>query len=145
MKTHRIKAVVIRHAYEIRRNVDRVTDMLYWPVLDIIVWGFFTVYLARGQRAGGAITSFLLGAAILWGMFYAFQRDMAVGFLDELWSRNLINLFSTPLGVSEYLCGLGRREPGQGGGRSGLRGADRVGMLCLQHLSALAPVRALHT
>ena len=106
MKTHRIQAVVMRHAYEMRRNVDRITDMVYWPVLDIIVWGFFTIYLARGQRAGGTLTSFLLGAAILWGMFYAFQRDMAVGFLDELWSRNLINLFSTPLDVSEYLCGL---------------------------------------
>jgi ABC-2 type transport system permease protein len=106
MKTHRIKAVMMRHAYEVRRNADRVTDMVYWPVLDIIVWGFFTIYLAHGGRSGGGIAGFLLGAAILWGMFYAFQRDMAVGFLDELWSRNLINLFSTPLGVSEYLCGL---------------------------------------
>ena len=106
MKTHRIKAVMMRHAYEVRRNADRVTDMVYWPVLDIIVWGFFTIYLAHGGRSGGGIAGFLLGAAILWGMFYAFQRDMAVGFLDELWSRNLINLFSTPLDVSEYLCGL---------------------------------------
>ncbi len=106
MKINRVKAVMLRHAYEVRRNVDRITDMVYWPVLDIIVWGFFTVYLAHGGRSGGGIAGFLLGAAILWGMFYAFQRDMAVGFLDELWSRNLINLFSTPLAVSEYLCGL---------------------------------------
>jgi ABC-2 type transport system permease protein len=106
MKMHRMKAVMMRHAYEIRRNVDRVTDMLYWPVLDIIIWGFFSIYLAHGGRGGGGITGFLLGAAILWGMFYSFQRDMAVGFLDELWSRNLINLFSTPLAVSEYMCGL---------------------------------------
>jgi ABC-2 type transport system permease protein len=106
MKTYRVKAVMLRHAYEIRRNVDRVTDMLYWPVLDIIVWGFFTIYLVRGGRSEGGIVGFLLGAAILWGIFYSFQRDMAVGFLDELWSRNLINLFSTPLNVSEYLCGL---------------------------------------
>lgn len=106
MRKHRVQAVVMRHAFEMRRNIDRITDMVYWPVLDIIVWGFFTIYLTRGGRAGPGITSFLLGAAILWGMFYAFQRDMAVGFLDELWSRNLINLFSTPLSVSEYLCGL---------------------------------------
>ncbi len=106
MKYHRVAAVMMRHAYEARRNVDRITDMIYWPVLDIIVWGFFTIYLARGARLGPSIASFLLGAAILWGMFYAFQRDMAVGFLDELWSRNLINLFSTPLTVGEYLCGL---------------------------------------
>ncbi len=106
MKIHRIQAVMIRHLYEIRRNADRITDMVYWPILDIIVWGFFTIYLAHGGRGGNRLADFLLGAAILWGMFYAFQRDLAVGFLDELWSRNLINLFSAPLDVTEYLCGL---------------------------------------
>jgi ABC-2 type transport system permease protein len=106
MKAHRIIAVVQRHLYEARRNVDRITDMLYWPVLDVIVWGFFTIYLAHSNRLRPDLVSLLLGAAILWGMFYAFQRDMAVGFLDELWSRNLINLFSTPLSVWEYLIGL---------------------------------------
>lgn len=106
MKPHRIKAVILRHAYESRRNMDRITDMVYWPVLDIIVWGFFTIYLGRGNHLQPGLISFMLGAVILWGLFFAFQRDMAVGFLDELWSRNLVNLFSTPLSVSEYMTGL---------------------------------------
>jgi ABC-2 type transport system permease protein len=106
MKTNRIAAVIERHCYETRRNFDRVSDLFYWPVLDIIVWGFFTIYLARGNRLQPNIVNCLLGAVILWGTFFAFQRDMAVGFLDELWSRNLINLFSTPLTVWEYMVGL---------------------------------------
>jgi len=106
MKLHRIKAVMLRHTYEARRNMDRVIDTVYWPVLDIIVWGFFTIYLGRGNRLQPGLISFMLGAIILWGLFFAFQRDMAVGFLDELWSRNLVNLFSTPLSVSEYMTGL---------------------------------------
>lgn len=112
MKPNRVLAIMQRHAYETRRNFDRVVDMVYWPVLDIIVWGFFTLYLSRGNALahGGALrpdlVSFLLGAAILWGLFYSFQRDMAVGFLDELWTRNLINLFSTPLSPGEYVTGL---------------------------------------
>jgi ABC-2 type transport system permease protein len=112
MKAHRVAAVIQRHLYETRRNFDRVVDMVYWPVLDIIVWGFFTLYLSRGNTLthGAAmrpdLVGFLLGAAILWGMFYSFQRDMAVGFLDELWTRNLINLFSTPLSAAEYVTGL---------------------------------------
>lgn len=112
MKAHRVLAVMQRHAYETRRNFDRVVDMVYWPVLDIIVWGFFTLYLTRGNALahGSAlrpdVVSFLLGAAILWGLFYSFQRDMAVGFLDELWTRNLVNLFSTPLSAAEYVTGL---------------------------------------
>ncbi len=106
MKPYRIGAVVVRHAYEARHNLDRVTDTLYWPVMDIIVWGFFTLYLARDNRLQPGLVSFLLGGVILWGMFRSFQRDMAAGFLAELWSRNLVNLFSTPLTVSEYMTGL---------------------------------------
>ncbi len=106
MKWHRISAVILRHAYEARHNLDRLTDMLYWPVLDILMWGFFTLYIARGTRLRPGVVSFLLGAIILWGLFRAFQRDMAIGFLAELWSRNFMNLFSTPLRVSEYMTGL---------------------------------------
>jgi len=106
MKPHRIRAVIARHTYEARHNFDRIADMVYWPVLDIIVWGFFSIYLSRGNRLAPGMVSFFLGAIILWGLFFAFQRDMAVGFLDELWSRNLVNLFSTPLSVSEYMTGL---------------------------------------
>jgi len=106
MKLHRIGAVIVRHGYEARHNLDRVTDTLYWPIMDIIVWGFFTLYLAGSNRLQPGLMSLLLGGVILWGMFRSFQRDMAVGFLAELWSHNLINLFSTPLTVSEYVTGL---------------------------------------
>ena len=106
MKLNRIEGVVMRHVFEARRNFDRITDLVYWPVLDIIVWGFFTLYIRKENPVGSGIVGFMLAAVILWGMFYAFQRDMAVGFLDELWSRNLINLFSTPLTVGEYMAGL---------------------------------------
>lgn len=106
MKLHRINAVIVRHVYESQRNFDRLVDMVWWPVLDIIMWGFFTVYLAHSNRLQPTVISCLLGAIILWGTFYSFQRDMAVGFIDELWCRNLINLFSTPLTLSEYMTGL---------------------------------------
>jgi len=106
MKLHRINAVIVRHVYEARRNFDRVIDTVWWPVLDIIMWGFFTVYLAHSNRLQPTVVSCLLGAVILWGTFYSFQRDMAVAFIDDLWCRNLINLFSTPLMMSEYMAGI---------------------------------------
>ena len=106
MKLHRINAVIVRHIYESRRNFDRVVDMIWWPVLDIVMWGFFTVYLSHNNRLQPNTVSCLLGGIILWGTFYSFQRDMAIGFIDELWCRNLINLFSTPLTLAEYMAGL---------------------------------------
>jgi len=104
MKFYRVKAVAVRHLYEVRRNPSHLTNMLYWPVMNIVVWGFFTIYLAH--RGTPSLVSSLLAAVILWGLFNSFQRDMAVGFLDELWSRNLLNLFGSPLSVTEYVAGL---------------------------------------
>jgi ABC-2 type transport system permease protein len=106
MALHRIYAIILRHTYDMRRNFDRAFDVIYWPLLDVIVWGFVTVYLTRAGAVGPTVVNFLLGAVILWGVFYAFQRDVALGFLTELWSRNLLNLFSSPLTVREYLTGL---------------------------------------
>lgn len=106
MKLYRIKFVVLRHIYEVRRNGNHITYMMYWPVVNILVWGFFTLYLRHGDHLQPGILSCLLGAVILWGLFNAFQRDMAVGFLEELWSRNLVSLFASPLSVSEYVIGL---------------------------------------
>ena len=106
MKPYRIKAVILRHAYEVRHNANHITYMVYWPIVNIVVWGFFTLYLRHGDRLQPGVISCLLGAVILWGLFNAFQRDMAVGFLEELWSRNLVSLFASPLSVSEYVTGL---------------------------------------
>jgi ABC-2 type transport system permease protein len=106
MKPYRIKAVILRHAYEVYHNANHVTYMVYWPIVNIVVWGFFTLYLRRGDRLQPGVLSCLLGAAILWGLFNAFQRDVAVGFLEELWSRNLVSLFASPLSVTEYITGL---------------------------------------
>jgi ABC-2 type transport system permease protein len=106
MKWHRILAVIYRHSYEARRNLNRVTEMLYWPVQNIFLWGLFTLYLMRHGALQPGLGNDLLGAAMLWGMFFAFQRDLAASFMEELWSRNMLNLFSTPLSVSEYMTGL---------------------------------------
>jgi hypothetical protein len=73
--------------------------------INIVVWGFFTLYLRHSDRLRPGVVSCLLGAVIRWGMFSAF-RDMAVGFLEELWSRNLVSLFASPLSVPEYVTGL---------------------------------------
>jgi ABC-2 type transport system permease protein len=106
MKLHRIVAVFVRHAYELRHNVNQLANMLYLPVVNVVLWGFFTVYLRQGEQLKPSVVSCLLGAIILWGLFNTFQREMATGFLEEVWSQNLVNLFGSPLSVSEYVTGL---------------------------------------
>lgn len=104
MKWYRIKAVIWRHIYEAKHNGDRMVDMAYWPILDVVLWGLISLYVFKNAEVN--LVSVFLGAVIVWGIFYSFQRDIGVGFLDELWSRNLLNLFSSPLTVWEYTTGL---------------------------------------
>jgi ABC-2 type transport system permease protein len=106
MNLRRIQAVMRRHLYESLRNWDRISDVLFWPFLDVITWGFFSRYLIRGGSTGFAAPLELIGGITLWGAFRSFQRDIAVGFLAEIWSRNMVGVFASPITLGEYLIAL---------------------------------------
>lgn len=106
MRLYRIEAVVLRHMYELRHNGNHLINMMYFPVVNIIMWGFLTIYLTNRQGLQSGLISSLLGGVVLWGLFYGFQRDMGQGFLEEVWTRNIISLFSSPLSVAEYIYAL---------------------------------------
>ncbi|RMH31552.1 MAG: ABC transporter permease [Nitrospirae bacterium] len=103
MDPGRIGALLLRHVYLYKRSFARMLEVFYWPFLDLVVWGFITIYLARqGAQLHGAVT-FFLGALILWDVLFRAQQGIALSFLEEMWARNLMNLFASPLTVGEYL------------------------------------------
>ncbi|TKB73321.1 MAG: ABC transporter permease [Nitrospira sp.] len=104
MKFHRIYALVARHLYLYRRSLPRIMEIFYWPFLDLVIWGFITVYLAKfeGQIPGGV--TFFIGALILWDILFRSQQGVTISFLEEIWARNLMNLFASPLKPSEFLA-----------------------------------------
>lgn len=106
MRLHRIEAVILRQTYEMRHNINHFINIVYFPVVNIIMWGFLTIYLAHNERLRPGVISSLLGGVILWSFFNGFQRDIARGFLEEFWSRNLVNLFGSPLSAAEYISAL---------------------------------------
>ncbi|MCW5782464.1 MAG: hypothetical protein KIT39_04055 [Nitrospirales bacterium] len=88
--------------YLYKRSFARLLEIFYWPFLDLVVWGFITIYLEKvGMQVHGAVT-FFLGALILWDVLFRAQQGIAVSFLEEMWARNLMNLFASPLTVGEY-------------------------------------------
>ncbi len=127
-----------------RRNFDRVVDMLWWPVLDIVMWGFFSIYLTHGKRLQPNIVSMSAGRGNPVDHVLLFQRDMAVGFIDDLWCRNLINLFSTPLTLSEYMAGIIVGLHSEGDRRTVGGVGNRVGGLLVRHFAVAAEVPSLH-
>jgi ABC-2 type transport system permease protein len=106
MNALRIAAVMRRHGYETVRNLDRIADMLLWPLLDVLTWGVFSLYLQRLHTGRWPGPATLILGIIFWGIFRAVQRDIAVGFLAEIWTRNIVGLFASPLTVSEHMLAL---------------------------------------
>src|SRR5574337_470939 len=104
MKLHRITALIVRHLYLYRRSLPRIMEIFYWPFLDLVIWGFITLYLARYQSQVPGFVTFFLGALILWDMLFRSQQGITISFLEELWARNLMNLFASPLKPSEFLA-----------------------------------------
>lgn len=105
MGWQRIWALMSRHFYVIRRNPMRVAELVYWPLLDLLIWGFLSVYLNKFGQAGGVpnFLAFFLGALILWDLLFRAQQGVSIAYLEEVWSRNLLNLFVSPLSVGEFL------------------------------------------
>jgi ABC-2 type transport system permease protein len=102
MKGHRIVALVTRHLYLYRRSLPRIMEIFYWPFLDLVIWGFITMYLAKYQPQVPGFVTFFLGALILWDMLFRSQQGITISFLEELWARNLMNLFASPLSPEHF-------------------------------------------
>lgn len=104
MKLHRIRALIARHLYLYKRSPPRIMEIFYWPFLDLVIWGFITVYLTRYQGSLPGVVTFFLGALILWDVLFRAQQGITISFLEELWARNLMNLFASPLTPNEFLA-----------------------------------------
>ncbi len=103
---HRIGAMILRYWYLLISSWPRLLELAYWPVLQILTWGFLQSYIAQNAnffaRAGGT----LIGAVILWDILFRGQLGFSISFLEEMWSRNLGNLMMSPLKPIEFLIAL---------------------------------------
>src|SRR6185295_12268640 len=104
MKLHRILAFLYRHWLEIKASYDRKADIFFFPIIDILVFGFLSTYVSQGQGKQGFAAALLAGI-VFWTLLYNIQRDITFSLLDDVWSRNLFNLYSSPLRLSEILTG----------------------------------------
>ncbi|MDE3156611.1 MAG: ABC transporter permease [Acidobacteriota bacterium] len=99
-------AIVLRQAYLMRGSVARLVPLFAWVAVDMVLWGFITRYLNDVSHAGLNFVATLLGAVLLWDFFARVMQGVTTAFLEDVWSRNFLNLFATPLSMSEYLSGL---------------------------------------
>jgi ABC-2 type transport system permease protein len=103
MRWNRIYALVLKYAFVCSRNAFRAMDIFFWPVMDLLVWGFVTLYLLKVSGAVPTMITFLVGAVILWNVFYRAHQVVCLSFMEDLWSKNLLNIFTSPVKVSEFI------------------------------------------
>ena len=106
MKFHRIYALSLRHLYVIRSSFPRILDLIYWPTIQIVLWGFISKFFTMHSDFYNHTVGIILSAAILYDFLFRSSISFNMLFLEEIWSRNFTNLFVAPLKVSEIIMAL---------------------------------------
>jgi ABC-2 type transport system permease protein len=98
--------MVLRYWYLLRSSWARLVELIYWPAVQMLMWGFLQVYIGENAsffaRAGGLF----IGAVLLWDILFRGQLGFSISFLEEMYARNLGNLMMSPLRTSEFITAL---------------------------------------
>lgn len=103
---NRTVAMVLRYVYILRGSWPRIIELAYWPIMQIVLWGFITQFLRTNSTWVAGAAGVLIGAVLLWDVLFRGQLGFSVSFLEEMWSRNLANLFVSPLRPWEFVVAL---------------------------------------
>ncbi len=106
MRLQRAAAIALRHFYLVRGSPARLVPLFAWAAVDIVLWGFITRYLDTIAASGVDFVPLLLGAVLLWDFFIRVMQGVTTAFFEDVWSRNFLNLFATPITIPEYVGGL---------------------------------------
>jgi ABC-2 type transport system permease protein len=87
------------------RSLDRTFDIVYWPVISLLLWGFTSTFVAETSSFSG-VMEFFLGGAVLWSLFWRAQTDVGAFILEDFWSRNIYNLFASPITPLELFSAI---------------------------------------
>ncbi|MBI3951410.1 MAG: ABC transporter permease [Acidobacteria bacterium] len=105
MSPQRIGVLLLRYVFIYRRSPVRLIEVFFWPTMDLLVWGYVTIFIQRaGQGELPQLITFLIGAMIFWDILYRAQQGVTLSFLEDVWARNLLNVFCAPVRLSEYIA-----------------------------------------
>lgn len=104
MNFSRVKGVFLRYYYNLIKGPNQLSDLFYWPFVDILLWGLTSIWIQR-QNHVEDLPLILMTGLIFWQIAWRGSVDISVNLLQEFWHRNLVNLFSTPLKISEWIAG----------------------------------------
>ena len=104
MNFRHVWGLALRYTYLYKRSLPRAMEIIFWPLMDLLVWGFLTVYLTRSGGAAPQLVMFLIGAMIFWDIFYRAQQGVTLPIVEDVWGRSLLNIFIAPVRMSEIIA-----------------------------------------
>ncbi len=106
MNFYKIYALSLRHIYLISSSLPRIIDLIYWPTVQIFLWGFISKFFTLNSTYYNSTVGVILTAAILYDFLFRASISYNMMFLEEIWSRNFTNLFIAPIRISEIIASL---------------------------------------
>ncbi len=106
LSARRVYALSLRHYYLMRGSWPRLLDLIYWPTLQMTLWGFITVFLKTNSSWVAEAAGVLISAVLLWDVLFRGHISLFLSFLEEIWSRNLGHLFVSPLRPGEFILAI---------------------------------------
>ncbi len=106
MNWNKIYALSLRHVYLIKGSFPRILDLIYWPTIQIFLWGFISKFFTLSSSYFDNTVGIILSAAILYDFLFRASISYNMMFLEEIWSRNFTNLFIAPIKISEIIAAL---------------------------------------
>ena len=106
MRWHKIYGLSLRHVYLIRSSFPRILDLIYWPSIQVFLWGFISEFFTLSSSYYNNTVGVILTCAILYDFLFRSSISFNMLFLEEIWSRNFTNLFIAPLRISEIIMSL---------------------------------------
>ena len=102
----RIWGMVLRYWYVIRSSWPRTAELIYWPLVQMLMWGFLQTHLASMTGLAAKAAGLFIGGVLLWDILVRSQLGFSIAFLEEVWSRNLGHLMMSPLRPFELVAAL---------------------------------------
>ena len=106
MKFHRIYASILRHIYLFRHSLNRLGDAFYWPTIDLLLWGLTMSYAKTFSNNSEQLVLMVISGIILWLIVWRAQYEITVSLLEDLWNRNMINMYVSPFKLSEWIVSV---------------------------------------
>ena len=95
----RINGLVLRYLYLYRRSLARAGEIFFWPIMDLLVWGFVSTYINQENN----VALFLLGSVIFWDVLYRSQQAITLSISEDIWVKKILNVFVSPVSIFELM------------------------------------------